>query len=34
LDFLENDKFDQSLMVYDDNYQNLVAKFPPFIGHI
>ena len=34
LDFLENDKFDQSLMVYDENYQNLVAKIPTFIGHI
>lgn len=34
LDFLENDKFDQKLMVYDENYQNSVAHSPTFIRHI
>jgi len=34
LDFLENDKFNQSLMVYDENYQNSVAQSPTFIRHI
>ena len=34
LDLLENDKFDQSLMVYDENYQNSVVQSPTFIKHI
>ena len=34
LDFLENDKFDQNLMVYDENYQNSVVQSPTFIRHI
>ena len=34
LDFLENDKFDQRLMVYDENYQNSVVHSPTFIRHI
>lgn len=34
LDFYENDKFDQKLMVYDENYQNSVAHSPTFIRHI
>jgi len=34
LDFLENDKFDQDKIVYDENYQNSVAHSPTFMGHL
>ena len=34
LGFLENDKFDHRLMVYDENYQNSVAHSPTFIKHL
>lgn len=34
LDFLENDKFDPSLVAYDEDYQNSVAQSPTFIKHL
>ena len=34
LNFMENDKFDQNVMVYDENYQNSVANSPTFMKHL
>ena len=34
LDLIENDKFDQNVMVYDKNYQNSVAHSPTFMKYL